>query len=82
MLNPNLKFTVELTFLWILMGRTLSQLNDAGTDQLTLQRYFSARSIKQSIRAIWIARSSDIPLMPVLSITGTGIFVYFHLHGA
>ncbi len=79
--NPNLKFSVELTFLWILMRQSLSQLNDSGTDQLTLQRYFSARSIKQSIRAVWIARIADIPLVTLLYITGTGIFAYFHLHG-
>ncbi len=80
-LNPNLKFSVELTSLWILTGYIFSQLNDAGTDQLTLQRYFSARSIKESIRAIWIARIADIPLMALLYITGTGIFVYFQIHG-
>jgi len=79
--NPNLKFSVELTFLWILMRQSLSQLNDTGTDQLTLQRYFSARSIKESIRAVWIARLSDIPLVTLLYITGTGIFAYFQLHG-
>ncbi len=80
-LHPELKFSVELTFLWILIGNTFSQLNDAGTDQLTLQRYFSARSIKESIRAIWIARIADIPLMALLWLTGTGIFVYFQIHG-
>ena len=79
--NPNLKFSVELTFLWILMRQILGQLNDSGIDQLTLQRYFSARSIKESIRAVWIARISDIPLVTLLYITGTGIFAYFHLYG-
>ncbi len=80
--NPDLKPAVELMFLWLLMGQTLGQLNDMGTDQLTLQRYFSARSIKESIRALWIARISDIPLMALLYITGTGIFVYFSVHAA
>jgi len=80
-LHPGLKFSVELTFLWILIGNTFGQLNDAGTDQLTLQRYFSARSIKESVRAIWIARLADIPLMALLWLTGTGIFVYFQMHG-
>ena len=81
-LRPGLNPAVELTFLWILAGTALGGLNDMGTDQLTLQRYFSARSIKESIRALWIARISDIPLMPLLYITGTGIFAYFYVHGA
>ncbi len=79
--NPNLKFSVELTFLWILMRQALGQLNDRGIDQLTLQRYFSARSVKESIRAVWIAGISDFPLVTLLYITGTGIFAYFHLYG-
>jgi len=80
-LNPNLKFSIELTFLWILIGSGLSGLNDCGTDQLTLQRYFSARSIKESIRSIWISRLISLPLLPVLILTGTGIFAYFHIYG-
>ncbi len=80
-LNPNLKFSVELTFLWILVGTTLGRINDGGTDQLTLQRYFSARSIRESIRAIWIAHIVNFPLLPLLYFTGTAIFVYFHIYG-
>ncbi len=80
--NPNLKATVEVMFLWAFLGQGVGLLRDAGTDQLTLQRYFSARSLKESTRGVWLAWMSDVPLMALLYLTGLGIFAYFHVHGA
>ena len=80
--DPNLRPTTEIMFLWLLLGNSLSHLNDSGTDQLTLQRYFSARSLKHVVRAIWVGRIFSLPLVPLLYITGMGIFAYFHVHGA
>jgi len=80
--NPNLKATVEVMFLWAFLSGATSLLRDAGTDQLTLQRYFSARSLKESTRGVWLAWISDVPLMALLYLTGLGIFAYFSVHGA
>lgn len=75
------KPAVEIMFLWLILSDPFLRLNDYGTDQLCLQRYFSARSIKQSIRAIVAGAGIALPMIPVLFLTGTGIFVYFHIHG-
>ncbi len=66
---------------WLLITATfVSRLNDAGTDQVALQRYFSAASFKDSKRAIWLNVICDIPLMPLLYFTGAGILMFYAIH--
>ena len=82
MTTPKLDPKVQIMFVWVLLGQTLNRLNDIGIDQMTLQRYFSARSLKHSLRALWISTVMDIPMLALLYLSGLGIFVYFHVHGA
>lgn len=72
---------VEVMFLWLVLGNIVARLNSWGTDQITLQRYFSTRSIKHTTKAIWTAAIIILGLLPLLYFTGTGIFAYFHTHG-
>ena len=73
-------FAVGVNF-WLLITATfVSRLNDAGTDQVALQRYFSAASLKDSRRSIWVNVICDIPLMPLLHFTGAGILVFYAIH--
>lgn len=73
-------FSTGLTFWLLLIGNTLSRLNDAGTDQVALQRYFSAPTMKSSKRAIWVNAICDLPLMSLLYLTGAGVLVYYAVH--
>jgi Na+/proline symporter len=66
---------------WLLLSSNLTgRINDAGTDQVALQRYFSASSLKESQRAIWVNAICDVPLMPLLYVTGAGVLVYYAIH--
>jgi len=58
----------------------LSRINDAGADQVALQRYFSASSLAESRRAIWLSAICDVPLMPIMYLTGAGVLVYYAIH--
>ena len=76
-LKWHLVFGSGVTF-WMLMFSTITgRINDAGTDQVALQRYFSASSIKDSRRAIWVNAICDVPLMPLLFLTGAGVLVFY-----
>ena len=78
--RPHLIFGVGVTFWMLLFSNFLGRINDAGTDQIALQRYFSARSLAQSKRAIWLNAFCDVPLMPLLFLTGSGILIYYAIH--
>lgn len=66
---------------WLLITSTfVSRLNDAGTDQVALQRYFSAASLEDSRRAVWLNVICDIPLMPLLFFTGAGILMFYAIN--
>lgn len=73
-------FGTGVTFWSLFVTGLLARLNDGGTDQVTLQRYFSARSIVESRRAIWISAICDVPLMPLMYLTGAGVLVYYAIH--
>jgi len=73
----NLLFGAGVTFWLLLFNNIASRVNDAGTDQVALQRYFSAETLKESKRAIWMNAICDIPLMPLMFLTGAGVLVYY-----
>lgn len=73
-------FGVGGTFWVFFISNILSRINDSGTDQVALQRYFSASSLRESKRAIWFNSLCDIPLMSLLYLTGAGVLVYYGIH--
>ena len=70
-------FGTGVTFWLLLFSNITGRINDAGTDQVALQRYFSAATLKESKRAIWMNAICDVPLMPLLYLTGAGVLVYY-----
>ena len=70
-------FGTGVTFWVLLVGNLLLRVNDSGTDQVALQRYFSASSLRGSKRAIWLNALCDLPLMTLLYLTGAGVLVYY-----
>ena len=70
-------FGTGVTFWLLLFSSIAGRVNDAGTDQVALQRYFSAETLKESKRAIWMNAICDIPLMPLMFLTGAGVLVYY-----
>ena len=73
-------FGTGVTFWMLMAGNMLSRVNDSATDQVALQRYFSASSTSDSRRAIWTSALCDIPLMPIMYLTGAGVLVYYAIH--
>jgi len=76
-LNFDWDLTATVTFWWVMLGSIMGRLTDAGSDQVALQRYFSARSFKDSRRAILVNAWADVPLMSILALTGTILFVFY-----
>ncbi len=73
-------FTTGVTFWILFVGHLLSSVNSTATDQVALQRYFSASSLKNSKRALWLNAFCDVQLMPIMYLTGAGVLVYYAIH--
>ncbi len=66
------------TTIWaILIGSIAAYLADYGADQVALQRYFSARSLKDSQRSILCNAVAVIPLVLLLGAVGLGLFAFY-----
>ena len=72
--------TGAVTFWMLLATHILARINDAGTDQIALQRYFSTSSMGAGKRAIWVNAICDLPMMTFLALTGAGVLVYYAIH--
>ena len=79
-LSLGFMFSTGVTFWLLFTFLFLSFLNGTATDQVALQRYFSASSLVESKRAIWFNALCDVPLMPLLFLTGAGVLVYYAIH--
>ena len=67
----------ETTIWAILIGSIAAYLADYGTDQVALQRYFSARSLRDSQRSLLCNAVAVIPLVLLLGAVGLGLFAFY-----
>lgn len=71
---------VEITFWWILLNTFTQRINSEGFDQVAVQRYLSAKSIKDSARTILLNVLFDFPLMTAFYLIGLALFVFYQVH--
>ncbi len=66
------------TTIWaIFIGSIAAFLADYGADQVAIQRYFSARSLRDSQRSILCNAVAVIPLVLLLGAVGLGLFAFY-----
>jgi len=68
---------VRLTFWLILIGRIMSPLTQAASDQITIQRLLSTSSYKNAFKAQLTSTCLNIPFTLVLWFLGFAIFAYY-----
>lgn len=67
----------QVTF-WLLLAYSITaRLNDSATDQVALQRYFSAKSIRDCKGSLWLSGVCDLLMMPLIWFLGAALWVYF-----
>ncbi len=76
--DPTLRVTV-----WaILIGGTCHNLVLLGTDQVAIQRYMTATSLKSARRAMWMKLFISLPAFSAFFFTGLVLFAFYHHAGA
>jgi SSS family transporter len=72
-LNPKVRVTV-----WAgLLGGTAGNLVQLVTDQIAVQRYLTARSLREAQRALWLKLWVTLPVVSLFYLTGTMLYGYY-----
>ena len=70
---------VRLTVWGCLLGGASNTLVQLVTDQMAVQRYLTAPSLRDSQRALWLKLWVSLPLVALFYITGTVLYGYYRL---
>ena len=73
--------TVRLTLWGIIIGAAFMHLVQMATDQVSVQRYLSAKSMAVAQRGLWIKLWMTLPVTFVFYGTGLVLFAYYQVHG-
>jgi sodium-coupled monocarboxylate transporter 8/12 len=72
--------TVRVTVWGALLGGTCHNLVQMVTDQISVQRYLTARSLEECQRALWFKLAVTLPLVALFYLTGTILFGYYQAY--
>jgi sodium-coupled monocarboxylate transporter 8/12 len=75
--NWDLRPTVRITVWGALLGGGCNNLVQMVTDQISVQRYLTAPSLKDSQRALWFKLWVTLPLVGLFYLTGTVLYGYY-----
>jgi sodium-coupled monocarboxylate transporter 8/12 len=70
---------VRLTVWGCILGGASNALVQLVTDQMAVQRYLTAPSLRDSQRALWLKLWMSLPLIPLFYITGTILYAYYRV---
>ena len=79
-LNFSIDPTVRITFWGAVIGGTCHNLVQMVTDQISVQRYLTAKSLEECQRALWLKLGVTLPLVIFFYLTGTVLFGYYQVH--
>ncbi|MFO0888021.1 MAG: sodium/solute symporter [Isosphaeraceae bacterium] len=80
LLNLSLDPTERVTFWGALIGGTCHNLVQMVTDQISVQRYLTSKSLQECQRALWLKLGVTLPLVVFFYLTGTVLFGYYRVH--
>ncbi len=83
------KFDISLSFdpsvrvtLWgLLLGGAVINLVQLATDQVSVQRYLTASSLKEVQRSLWLKLVLLVPVFIIFYGTGLVLYAFYHTHG-
>lgn len=80
-LSFSLDPTVRLTFWGLIIGASFLTLVQMATDQVSVQRYLTAKSMKEARRGLWIKLVMTLPVAAVFYGAGLVLFAFYQIHG-
>ncbi len=69
--------TVRITVWSILLGGTCHNMVLLGTDQVSVQRYMTATSLKTARRSMWVKLVISLPALSLFYFTGLVLFAFY-----
>ncbi|MBI1916773.1 MAG: sodium/solute symporter [Planctomycetes bacterium] len=72
--------TVRVTVWAALLGGACNNLVQMVTDQISVQRYLTAKSLEECQRALWFKLGVTLPLVGTFYLTGTVLFGYYQAY--
>jgi SSS family transporter len=76
-LNISFNPTVRVTVWGALIGGMCNNLVQLVTDQISVQRYLTARSLDEAKRALWLKLWLTLPLVGTFYLSGTVLYGYY-----
>jgi SSS family transporter len=73
--------TVRLTLWGLIIGAAFMHLVQMATDQVSVQRYLSARSLKEAQRGLWMKLWMVLPVTAIFYGTGLVLYAFYQVHG-
>lgn len=73
--------TVRLTLWGLLIGAAFMHLVQMATDQVSVQRYLSAKSLKEAQRGLWLKLWMVMPVSGVFYATGLVLYAFYQVQG-
>ena len=80
-LSLSLDPSVRVTLWGLLLGGAVINLVQLATDQVSVQRYLTATSLKEAQRALWLKFWLLIPVFIVFYVTGLVLYAFYQIHG-
>lgn len=79
--NMSLDPTVRVTLWGLLIGGVFMNLVQMATDQVSVQRYMTATSMKEAQRSLWLKLALTLPVVFIFYVTGVVLYAFYHIHG-
>lgn len=80
-LSLSLDPSVRVTLWGLLLGGAVINLVQLATDQVSVQRYLTATSLKEAQRALWLKLVLLVPVFIVFYVTGLVLYAFYQIHG-
>jgi sodium-coupled monocarboxylate transporter 8/12 len=80
-LSLSLDPTVRVTLWGLLIGAAFMSLVQMATDQVSVQRYLTAKNLKTAQRGLWLKLAMTLPVTFVFYGTGLVLYAFYHVHG-
>ncbi|HOE10053.1 MAG TPA: sodium/solute symporter [bacterium] len=80
MFNFSLDPTIEVTVAALFFGQMFRYTTEYGADQIIAQRYFAAKSLRESIKSVLFYGILVVPVVLLLAYVGVGLAAYYGTH--
>jgi sodium-coupled monocarboxylate transporter 8/12 len=73
--------TVRVTLWGLLIGSAFMHLVQMATDQVSVQRYLTAKNLKEAQQGLWLKLWLVLPVTAVFYGTGVILYAFYQIHG-